>query len=168
MSHLQHQSASSQIVARCAVFTFSDTRTPETDTGGDLLARLITDAGHVVASRFLLHEEPELVVEHLKKVLALPDVDAILTTGGTGVARRDVTIDAIEKLLDRQLPGFGELFRMLSFQQIGSAAMLSRAIAGIACGKMVFCLPGSPPAVELGFTRLIQPELRHLLGELRK
>jgi molybdenum cofactor biosynthesis protein B len=168
MPHRQHQSGSSQIIVRCAVVTLSDTRTPETDTGGDLLARLVTEAGHRVAARFLLREEPDLVVDHLKKVLASPDVDALLTTGGTGIARRDVTVDAIETLLDRPLPGFGELFRMLSYSQVGPAAMLSRATAGIAGGKLVFCLPGSPPAVELGFTRLIGPELRHLLGELRK
>src|SRR5581483_10653669 len=104
----------------------------------------------------------------MSDLLSRPDVDAILTNGGTGISRRDQTIDVVERLLDHHLPGFGELFRMLSYDQIGSGALLSRATAGIARGKPLFALPGSTKAVELAMTKLILPEIRHLLFELRK
>jgi molybdenum cofactor biosynthesis protein B len=168
MSYRDHQQDSSAIVARCGVITFSDTRTPETDAGGDLLARLVTEAGHSVVDRRIVREDPDDVGRVLRQLLDRPDVDAVITTGGTGVASRDVTIDAVENLFDRPLPGFGELFRMLSWEQVGSGAMLSRAAGGISAGKPVFCLPGSVAAVELGMTRLIIPELRHLIRQLGK
>jgi len=106
--------------------------------------------------------------ELLTEVLAVRDLDAVLTNGGTGISRRDTTIEVVETHLDQTLPGFGELFRMLSFQQIGSGAMLSRAVGGVARGKLLFAMPGSTAAVELAMTQLILPELKHLVHELRK
>jgi molybdenum cofactor biosynthesis protein B len=168
MSYRDHQQDSSAIVARCGVITFSDTRTPQTDTGGNLLARLVTEAGHLVVDRRIVREDRAAVDGILREILNRPDIDAVITTGGTGIASRDVTVDSAEKLFDRPLPGFGELFRMLSWEQVGSGAMLSRAAGGISAGKLVFCLPGSVAAVELGMTRLILPELRHLIRQLSK
>src|SRR5690606_17962701 len=144
----EHQKASEEIVARCAIVTLSDTRTPDTDTSGRQIRELLESSGHAVADYAVLPDEPARLSEHFEKLLRKADVDVILTTGGTGISRRDQTIDAIEAKIDRPLPGFGELFRMLSWEQIGSGAMLSRAFGGIAGGKVVFAMPGSSKAVE--------------------
>jgi molybdenum cofactor biosynthesis protein B len=168
MAYEEHiQSAKSQ-VARCALLTLSDTRTEVDDTSGRTIRQLLEANGHAVAHYAILKDDPALLDEKLLQLLGSPDVDAILTNGGTGVSRRDVTISAIEKHIEQPLPGFGELFRMLSWEQIGSGAMLSRAIGGIARGQLVFAMPGSTKAVQLAMTRLILPELQHLLRELRK
>jgi molybdenum cofactor biosynthesis protein B len=113
-------------------------------------------------------DDPDKLHGLLQGLMNLPEIDAILTNGGTGISRRDQTIAVIERMLEQTLPGFGELFRMLSYEQIGSGAMLSRAIGGIAKGKVIFCIPGSTKAVELAMTRLILPEIKHLIYELRK
>jgi len=168
MSYQEHKQSSQALSARCAIITLSDTRTPQTDRSGQLIQRLLAENGHTLAAYHLIPDEPGQLTELVLSLLQRPDVDALLTNGGTGISPRDQTIDAIEQLFDKPLPGFGELFRMLSYQQIGSAALLSRAIAGIIQSKPVFCLPGSTKAVDLAMTRLILPELRHLLGELRK
>jgi len=157
-----------KIVARCAVITLSDTRTEQTDTSGQMIRNLLTGDSHVVAHYQIIPDEPSQLESILLDLLAREDVDAILTNGGTGISRRDQTISVIIKHLDQELPGFGELFRMLSWQQIGSGAMLSRAVGGIAKGKPVFAMPGSTKAVQLAMEKLILPELRHLLLELRK
>ena len=155
--------------AHVAVVTLSDTRTTATDASRRPgIADLLTAAGHRVADRQLLPDDPAALGPALIALLARHDVDAIVTTGGTGVGRRDQTIDVVDRLIDVPLPGFGELFRMLSYAQVGSGAMLSRAVGGVAHGKVIFALPGSPAAVELAVTRLILPELPHLLRELRK
>jgi molybdenum cofactor biosynthesis protein B len=163
-----HQRAATQIVARCAVVTLSDTRTPETDRSGARIRELLEADGHVVADYQLMPDDAERFSEHLTTLLARADVDAIFTNGGTGISQRDLTVPTIERLIEQPLPGFGELFRMLSWEQIGSGAMLSRAVAGIARGKVVFAMPGSTKAVELAMTKLILPEIRHILRELRK
>jgi len=119
---------------RCAVLTVSDTRTPATDQGGDLVQRLLEEAGHAVAARDLVRDEPDMIRRRLEQWLADAAVDVILTTGGTGIARRDTTIEVVRGLLTTELEGFGELFRMLSYQRIGAAAMLSRAVAGLVAG----------------------------------
>ncbi len=116
----------------------------------------------------VLPDDPAALEPALDELLGRADVDAVVTTGGTGVGRRDATVGVVERRLDVPLPGFGELFRMLSWEQVGSGAMLSRAVGGLAPGKAVFSMPGSPAAVELGVARLILPELPHLLRELRK
>jgi len=149
----------------CAVLTISDTRTPETDTGGDELVRLLTDAGHVVRVRDLVPDDPARVQAWIQAQRARDDVQALVTTGGTGVASRDMTFEAIYQMLDKPIPGFGELFRMLSYQEIGAAAMLSRACAGVSQCRIVIALPGSVPAIRLALDKLVLPELGHLVRE---
>jgi molybdopterin adenylyltransferase len=165
-THRQHERAASQIVARVAVLTLSDTRTPDTDVSGQTLRRLIEQAGHVVQAYALIPDDPTQLREQLSAWLTDATVDAILTNGGTGLAQRDNTIDVVASLIQTPLPGFGELFRMLSYQQVGAAAMLSRATAGIAKGKLLAALPGSPAAVELAARQLLLPQLRHVLSQL--
>jgi molybdenum cofactor biosynthesis protein B len=158
----------STAAAGCAVVTLSDTRTPETDKSGRRIQELLREAGHTVAEYRLIPDDPAALESLLSALLSRGEVDVILTNGGTGVSRRDQTVGVVERVLEQPLPGFGELFRMLSWEQIGSGAMLSRAAGGIARGKLVFAMPGSTAAVELAMTKLILPELRHLLRELRK
>lgn len=151
-----------------AIVTVSDTRTLETDTGGLLVAELLAGAGRTVVSRAIVRDEPAAIAEALDASVADSRVRAVVFTGGTGVAPRDVTPDTLEPRLDRIVPGFGELFRMLSYEDIGSAALLSRALAGLKQGKVVFVIPGSRGAVRLAMEKLILPELGHLAGEARK
>jgi len=151
---------------RVALVTASDSRTPETNEGGRVLRRLIEEAGFVVASEALLAEDPAALRDAVARLAA--DADAVIITGGTGIGPRDRTPDAVGALFERRLPGFGELFRMLSFQDVGPAAMLSRADAGVVGRALVFLLPGSPAAVELAVRRLIAPELAHAVGQLRR
>jgi molybdenum cofactor biosynthesis protein B len=151
---------------RCFVLTISDTRTEANDTSGNAIAELLRSAGHQLAGRALVRDDPEAV----QNVLRSQDgsVDAIITTGGTGITARDSTYEAISSLLDKTLDGFGELFRMLSYEEIGSAAMLSRASAGAMGRTAVFSLPGSEHAVRLAMSKLILPEIGHVVRELRK
>jgi molybdenum cofactor biosynthesis protein B len=153
---------------RVALVTASDSRTPATNEGGRLLRRLVEEAGFAVVEEALLTEDPAALRERVAALARPALADAVLVTGGTGIAPRDRTLEAIAPLFDQQLPGFGELFRMLSFQQIGPAAMLSRAEAGVVAGVLVFLLPGSPAAIELAVGRLIAPELGHLVSQLRR
>jgi len=164
----QHIRSSGDIVARCGVITLSDTRTESSDGSGAKIKALLKAAGHEVVDYRLTREEPDLIDNLLSQWLGRNDLDVILTNGGTGISRRDRTLGAIEKHLEFLLPGFGELFRSLSFAEIGSGAMLSRAAGGVSGGKLIFAMPGSTGAVELAMTRLILPELRHLIAELRK
>jgi len=159
-----HRAAAPRQIA-CAVLTVSDTRTLETDRGGQLLVDHLLAAGHVVAARQILPDKAASLQRLLVTWIEDPAVEAILLTGGTGIAPRDGTPEAVVPLLDRQLPGFGELFRMLSYQEIGPAAMLSRALAGVASGTVIFALPGSPAGVRLALERLILPELGHLVAQ---
>ena len=152
----------------CAVVTVSDTRTLENDTGGALVQELLEQAGHRVAERSIVHDESDEIRAAVERATSEGDVRAVVVTGGTGVAPRDVTPDTVEPLLERVIPGFGELFRMLSFEEIGSAALLSRALAGLRAGRVVFVIPGSRGAVRLALERLIVPELAHLAGEATK
>ena len=154
--------------ARVGVLTVSDTRTAATDASGDAAAAILAAAGHAVVRRGIVPDDPARVREAVLAWLADPECDAVITHGGTGIASRDRTCEAVSELLDQRLDGFGELFRMLSWSEVGSAAMLSRAVAGIARGKPLFAVPGSPAAVRLAVERLIAPELSHLLAELRR
>ncbi|HEX7085113.1 MAG TPA: MogA/MoaB family molybdenum cofactor biosynthesis protein [Vicinamibacterales bacterium] len=149
------------------VITISDTRTPDTDTSGNAIAELLTAGGHSVHGRSLLQDEPDLVRGAIE-LLARNGVDAVVTTGGTGITSRDGTFEAIDGLLTKRLPGFGELFRMLSYQEIGAAAMLTRATAGLVGRTVVVALPGSEHAVRLGMEKLVLPELAHLVREARR
>jgi molybdenum cofactor biosynthesis protein B len=151
---------------RCFVLTISDTRTVETDTSGAAIAEALTKAGHEVAGRRIVGDDPAAVRKIVRTESG--DVGVIITTGGTGVTARDSTYEAITALLDKRLDGFGELFRMLSYQQIGAAAMLSRACAGSIGTTAIFALPGSEPAVRLAMEKLILPEIGHVVRELHR
>jgi molybdenum cofactor biosynthesis protein B len=164
MSQAEHQ-AQAPISVRCFIVTVSDTRTEETDTSGRAIADLLTAAGHIVSGRVIVKDEATLVREAVRRQLASVEVQAIITTGGTGITSRDSTYEAISGLLEKRLDGFGELFRMLSFEQIGAAAMMSRACAGLAAGHIVVSLPGSETAVRLAMERLVIPELGHLVQQ---
>jgi molybdenum cofactor biosynthesis protein B len=164
MSQHEHKAAAPSSV-RCFVLTVSDTRTEATDTSGRAIAELLTAAGHVAVGRAILKDDPDLVRGMLERQLASGDVQAIITTGGTGITSRDSTYEVVTALLQKRLDGFGELFRMLSFEQIGPAAMMSRACAGIAAGRIVVSLPGSEAAVRLAMERLLIPELGHLVQQ---
>ena len=164
--HQHRQSARAAVPT--LVVTVSDTRTLETDTGGALAAELLAGAGHPLVRREIVQDEPAAIADAVRRGLAENGVGALLLTGGTGVAPRDVTPDAVEPLLERVIPGFGEIFRALSYEEIGSAALLSRALAGIAAGRVVFVLPGSRGAVRLGLEKLVLPELGHLAAEALK
>ena len=148
--------------------TVSDSRTEQTDRSGQAARRMLEDAGHRISHHCILPDEPARVREQAERWLALDDCDVIVVNGGTGISTRDRTYEALAGLLDKRLDGFGELFRALSYEQVGSAAMLSRAVGGVARGKLLFSVPGSTLAVELALEKLILPELGHLLAELRK
>ncbi len=150
---------------RCYIVTVSDTRTEATDSAGAAIGDLLRAAGHHVVGREIVKEDPELVRGTIERQLANPDVQVIITTGGTGITSRDSTYEGVSALLDKRLDGFGELFRMLSYEQIGSAAMMSRACAGLVSGRIVAALPGSEAAVRLAMERLLIPELGHLVRE---
>jgi molybdenum cofactor biosynthesis protein B len=164
VSHVDHKREAPRAV-RCYVVTVSDTRTGETDTSGRAIADLLRAAGHDVIGRTIVKDDPDLVRATITRQLANPDVQVIITTGGTGITSRDRTYEVVSGLLDKRLDGFGELFRMLSYEQIGSAAILSRACAGLAAGRIVAALPGSEAAVRLAVERLLIPELGHLVRE---
>jgi molybdenum cofactor biosynthesis protein B len=154
------------LALQCAVVTVSDTRTRETDRGGPLVIDRLIAARHAIAAYDIIPDDGPAIRSHVEALLARP-CDAVILTGGTGIAPRDVTLEAVEPLLEKRLDGFGELFRMLSFEQIGPAAMLSRARAGTCGPCVVFVLPGSPKAVELAMDRLILPVLPHAAALLR-
>ena len=164
MSHVEHKASAPKSVG-CCVVTVSDTRTNETDTGGRAIAELLRGAGHRVVGRTIVKDDPELVRGAIERMLANPDAQVIITTGGTGISSRDSTYEAVSALLQKLLDGFGELFRMLSYEQIGSAALLSRACAGLVAGHIVVSLPGSEAAVRLAMEKLLIPELGHLVRE---
>ena len=149
--------------AVCAIVTVSDTRTPESDASGVCIRALLEEAGHRVLSYAILPDDPGRIRAHLDELFGVPGLDAVIVNGGTGLAPRDTTYEAITGLLEKRLDGFGELFRMISYQQVGAAAMLSRAVAGVARGKIVVSLPGAPAAVELAMQKLLLPELGHLV-----
>ena len=160
--HAHRKHGPSQV--RCAVITVSDTRTEATDTSGARIKALLAGSGHTVAGYWIVADEPELIRRRLHEIDG--EVQAVILNGGTGLAQRDTTFEAVQALFDKTLDGFGELFRMLSWEQIGAAAMLSRATAGVIDGRVVFSVPGSTAAVELAMTKLILPELGHIVGLL--
>jgi len=151
-----------------AVLTVSDTRTEATDESGELIRSLCAAAGHTIRHYGIVPDEPADVRAVVKEWVSQPDVEAVLINGGTGISTRDRTFEAIDSLFERRIDGFGELFRALSYQQIGAAAMMSRAAAGLVSGRPVFSMPGSPGAVRLAMEKLILPELGHVTGEARK
>jgi molybdopterin adenylyltransferase len=167
MSTAQHRCDSPKSV-RCAVITVSDTRTLETDKGGKLVADLLLAGGHKVTGRQIVKDDPMEIGPLVHKLADPASVDAILITGGTGIAARDQTFETVSGLLSKTMPGYGEIFRMLSYDQIGPAAMLSRAVGGIRDRVVILTMPGSMAAVQLAMEKLIVPEIGHLVFEARK
>jgi molybdenum cofactor biosynthesis protein B len=166
-THAHHRSQAPAATAiRVAIVTASDSRTPATNEGGQLLRRLLEGAGFAIVADELIREEPDRLRETVAALARGGAADAVVVTGGTGLGPRDSTPEAVGGLFERRLPGFGELFRMLSFQEIGAAAMLSRADAGTIGRSLVFLLPGSPAAIDLAVRKLIAPELSHAVGQL--
>jgi molybdopterin adenylyltransferase len=151
-----------------AVLTVSDTRTDATDTGGALIREMLEHGGHRVSDAAIVADELADIADRVSTWCGVADVDAVIVTGGTGIAERDRTPEALRGIFERELPGFGEIFRMLSYQQIGAAAMLSRATAGICRGTVIFALPGSRNAIRLALEQLVLPETAHIVFELRK
>jgi len=139
-----------------------------TDMSGDLIVKLLVRAGHRVVRRSIIPDDQERIREWVESGLDDPEIDALITCGGTGISLYDVTIETVRELFEKEIPGFGEIFRMLSFKEIGSAALISRAIAGISKGKVVFCIPGSPDAVELAVAKLVLPEAGHIIRHIRE
>ena len=167
MGHLDHK-ATSPASVRCYVLTISDTRTAVNDTSGLAIAELLESGGHEVSGRAIVRDDPDAIRSALIDQLDASSAQAIITTGGTGITSRDSTYEVVCNLLDKRLEGFGELFRMLSYADIGSAAMMSRACAGLARGRVVIALPGSEGAVRLAMTTLVLPELGHLVQQASK
>jgi molybdenum cofactor biosynthesis protein B len=149
-----------------AIITVSDTRTRENDTGGDLIEQRAIAAGHQVVFRTIVRDEPDQIGALLDQIISETKARLLLFTGGTGIAPRDTTYDVISRRIEKPMPGFGELFRMLSFAEVGPAAMLSRATAGVYRGRLVFSMPGSPNAVQVAMDKLIIPEIEHLAWEV--
>jgi molybdenum cofactor biosynthesis protein B len=151
----------------CAVITVSDTRNEETDKSGKYITQSLINAGHRVSSYAIVKDEPDLICDRMQSLVAIPDLEVVICNGGTGIAPRDTTYDAIAALLEKTLPGFGEMFRYLSWQEVGSRAIASRAVAGIYKGKLIFSLPGSSNAVKLAIEQLILPEMIHLVRQMK-
>lgn len=167
MSVHAHKKAAPSVV-KVYVVTVSDTRTVEDDTSGQKLRALLEAGGQQVVGHEIVKDEYGQIQALLRREASNEQTEAIILTGGTGITPRDVTYEAVKTLLDKEIPGYGELFRMLSYQEIGPAAMLSRAIAGVMSGKLVIATPGSTAAVTLAMEKLILPELGHLLREARR
>lgn len=157
-----------QVQANFAVLTVSDTRNLETDQSGRIAKELISQNGHQVLAYKIIRNDKSQIQTTIREILQNQKVNALLTIGGTGISNRDLTVESISHLFNKEIEGFGELFRSLSYQQIGEAAMISRATAGTIDGKIVFCLPGSKNAVKLALNKLILPGLGHLLKEANR
>jgi molybdenum cofactor biosynthesis protein B len=164
--HRHRESAPEHV--RVAVLTISDTRTRETDTGGDTAEQILREAGQKIVARQIVRDEVNGIRASLVDLLANAEIDAVITTGGTGISGRDTTYEVVDRMIEKKLDGFGEIFRMLSYEEIGAAAIMSRAVAGTVGTKFVASLPGSRNAVRLAAEKLLVPELAHIVFELRK
>ena len=167
MSQIEHRAQAPASVA-CYALTISDTRTPDTDSSGRIIRELLESAGHTITGHDIVRDEPVDVAARVRARIEDRATEVILTTGGTGVTSRDGTYEVVSNLLEKRLDGFGELFRMLSYAEIGAAAMLSRAIAGTTGGTAIFVMPGSMHAVQLAMTKLILPELSHVVQQAHR
>ena len=167
--HMSPKSAGISIVT-CSTSKFTETRESKKadDKSGNIIENLVLQAGHRVEGRCLISDSKPMIQRNVRKALSSPKIDALIITGGTGLSPRDLTIESVAPFLQKEIPGFGELFRKISFDKIGSAAILSRALAGSSKGKLIFCLPGSPDAVETAMTQLILPEIGHMLKVSRE
>ncbi len=168
MVHLEHKKSSSKIRAKVALLCISDSQTPDTDRSGRIIKAILESKRHLISRHTIVKNNEKSISDAIGDVVMRQDVDAVVTIGGTGLSRKDMTIDVVSKFYEKELKGFGELFRYLSFRKIGSSAMMSRASAGLVKGKMIFSIPGSPSAVELAGEALIAPELSHIISEVSK
>ena len=166
-THQEHKSHAPKSIG-CMVITCSDTRTPDTDTSGQAIHKLLRQFGHEVVSYHLVKDEPAQITSRIEEGLTNDAVQAIIINGGTGISKRDSTFEAVDAMLEKRLVGFGEIFRYLTYMDIGSSAIMSRATAGIIKGRILFSTPGSENAVRLAMEKLILPELGHLVKELSK
>ncbi len=164
MGYQEHKHKSPKSVS-CAVLTISDTRTEKDDESGKLLMQKLNKNGHRAMSYCILKNEADSIKKKIYELLKEEELQVIIATGGTGVSRRDITIETIYPMLEKKLDGFGELFRFLTYQEIGTGSIMSRAMAGVARGKVILCLPGSPEATNLAMDKIILPELGHLVRE---
>ena len=164
--HTKHEESAPAVSVGCALITTTDSRDESQDVSGSVAKSILEGAGHRIVFYDLVPNDREKIRSLVGSLLSRDDVRLIVTTGGTGLGTKDVTVDAVASLLDRTIEGFGILFQMLSYEQVGSAGMLSRALGGVASGKLIFCLPGSPAAVELALERLIVPQIPHMIWEL--
>lgn len=165
MSHIEHKEKAKRLIT-CAVITVSDSRTEETDMGGKILKEQLTNVGHKIAHYQVIKDEPAQIRELILKLSNDISCQAIIFNGGTGISQRDRTFDVVDSFLEKRLTGFGEIFRYLSYLDIGSAAIMSRATAGSYKGKVIISIPGSPAAVKLAVEKLILPEIAHMVWEL--
>jgi molybdenum cofactor biosynthesis protein B len=168
MGAAEHREKAGRGPVSVGIVTVSDTRTPETDQNRQYIERRMTELSHVVAAYRLIKDEPDQVAAVLDELSAMPGVQIVLFNGGTGISPRDTTYDVVSRYLEKTLPGFGELFRMLSWQEVGAAAMFSRATAGVYRGTLIFSMPGSPNAVQVALEKLILPEINHLAWEVAR
>jgi molybdopterin adenylyltransferase len=164
----EHRQKAGKGAVTLAIVTVSDTRTPETDQNRQYIEERLTELGHYIAAYRLIKDEPDQVGVVIEELTAMPEVQLVLFNGGTGISARDTTYDVVSRYLEKTLPGFGELFRMLSFQEVGAAAMFSRATAGVYHNTLIFSMPGSPNAVQVALEKLIIPEINHLAWEISR
>lgn len=164
MSHLEHKGLSPKAVT-CAVLVISDSRTEKTDESGKYLVEKMENSGHTVVDYTLLKNDSSAIKQKLEDLLSQEELQVIITSGGTGVSMRDVTVETVTPMLDKMLDGFGELFRTLSYMEIGTASIMSRAIAGVISGRTIICIPGSLAAVKLAVEKIILPEIGHMVRE---
>jgi len=164
VGYQEHKQKAPQSVS-CAVLTISDSRTEQDDESGKLIKQRLSDNGHRVMSYSILKNEADSIKKKLYELLRQEELQVIITSGGTGVSHRDITVETISPILEKKLDGFGELFRFLSYQEISTTSIMSRAIAGVTGGKIILCLPGSPEAAKLAMDKVILPEIGHLVRE---
>lgn len=167
MSHLKHKEEVPKNLG-FAIVTISDSRTFETDESGNTASKILISNGYDVVERVLIPNDAGSIKKKIRKLIKDKRIDVIITIGGTGLSKRDLTVETVSKMVEKKINGFGELFRAISYNEIGSSAMLSRAFGGVASGKIILCLPGSQNAVELAIRKLILPEIRHMIREVRR
>ncbi len=166
-AHQEHKALALRAVG-CLIITCSDTRTPDTDTSGQLIQKLLREQSHAVVAYHIVKDDPGQIQHRIALGTTNDQIQAIIVNGGTGISRRDSTFEAIDGMLEKRLDGFGEIFRLLTYQEIGSPAIMSRATAGTYNGRILFSIPGSEHAVRLAMEKLILPELGHLVQEITK
>jgi molybdenum cofactor biosynthesis protein B len=167
MGHLEHRHLSPKSL-NCAVITISNSRTEADDESGQLLTSTLKDNGHQVLAYTILKNDTAAIDGKLKELLSNTELQLVITSGGTGISHLDMTVETVTPLLEKELIGFGELFRHLSYQEIGSASIMSRALAGVIKGRVIICLPGSVAAVQLALEKIILPEMGHMVREVRR